>query len=272
VRLGISNIAWDIDNDEAIAGLLHGFAIDAIDVVPGKYFLDPAQATDKDIARVRAWWFERGIEIIGMQALFFGTTGLNVFGSKETQERMLQHVSAVCRVATGLCANRLVFGSPKNRDRSGLSDQQAKDVAIPFFQRVGDIAQQHGVVVCLEPNPPCYGANFLTSSAETAILLEQIDHPALRMQLDTGALVINSEDIATVLQRHAHLIGHVHASEPNLLPLGDGDINHAYMAKSLKKVLPQHLVTIEMLATTSEPATESITRALRHATAVYRPT
>lgn len=270
MRLAISNIAWDTAEDEAIATLLHRLGVDAIDVAPGKYFPDPAKATDEDIARVKHWWSEHGIEITGMQALLFGTTGLNVFGPPEAQEAMLQHLTAVCRIGAGLGAKKLVFGSPKNRDRAGLNDQEAMGVAVPFFRRLGDIAQSYGVVICLEPNPSCYGANFMTTSAETAQVVEQIAHPAIRMQLDTGALSINGENPGAVLQDCACLIGHVHASEPDLLPLGDGGTDHDKMIAALEQHLPNHVVSIEMLATKNEPHEVSIERALTVAIRYYR--
>lgn len=270
MRLAISNIAWDVDEDEAIAGLLQRFGVDAIDVVPGKYFPDPSKATDEDIASVRRWWSERGIEITGMQALLFGTTGLNVFDTPEVQDAMLQHLAAVCHIGAGLGAKRIVFGSPKNRDRTGLSDQEAMDVAVPFFRRLGDIAQSYGVLICLEPTPPCYGANFMTTSAETSQVVEQVAHPAVRMQLDTGALTINGEDPTAVLQDWAIFIGHVHASEPELLPLGDGKTDHGKVFAALAQHRPNHVVTIEMLATKNEPHEVSIERALNVAIQHYR--
>ena len=270
MRLAISNIAWDTAEDEAIAKLLHGFGVDAIDVAPGKYFPYPAKATKEDIVRVKNWWSERGIEITGMQALLFGTTGLNVFGPQQAQDAMLQHLTAVCRIGAGLGAKLLVFGSPKNRNRTGLSDQQAMDVAVSFFRRLGDVAQSYGVVICLEPNPTCYGANFMTTSAETARVVKQIGHPAVRMQLDTGALTINGEDPTTVLQDFASLIGHVHASEPDLLPLGEGGTDHGTMAAALEQHLPDQVISIEMLATKNEPHLDSIERALTVAIQNYR--
>jgi D-psicose/D-tagatose/L-ribulose 3-epimerase len=270
MRLAVSNIAWDTNEDEVIVTLLQRFGVDAIDVAPGKYFPEPANATDEDIARVKNWWFERGIEITGMQALLFGTTGLNVFGPPESQDAMLQHLTAVCRIGAGLGTKRVVFGSPKNRDRTGLNDQQAMDVAVSFFRRLGDIAQFYGVVICIEPNPTCYGANFMTSSSETAQVVRQIAHPAIRMQLDTGALTINGEDAVIVLQDCAHLIGHVHASEPDLLPLGDGGTEHTKVVAALNQYLPNHVVSIEMLATKNEPHEVSIERALTVAIQHYR--
>lgn len=270
MRLAISNIAWDVAEDEIIAQLLGRYGIDAVDVAPGKYFPDPAKASDEDIKRVKAWWAERGIEITGMQALLFGTSGLNVFGPADVQDALLAHLVAVCRIGAGLCAVRVVFGSPKNRDRSGLTDQEAMAVAVPFFRRLGDIAAANGVFICLEPNPPCYGANFMTTSAETAQVVEQVAHPAIRMQLDTGALTINGEDVAGVLEKYAHLIGHVHASEPDLRPLGDGGTDHAKVHAALAQYLPEQLVAIEMVATKHEPHVVSIERALKVAIRYYR--
>lgn len=270
MRLAISNIAWDPTEDDAIAALLNRYDVDAIDVAPGKYFSEPMKASEEDIARVKRWWFEHGIEITGMQALLFGTVGLNVFGPFEVQEAMLAHLDAVCRIGGGLGAKKLVFGSPKNRDRSGLSDQQTMDIAIPFFCRLGDIAQSYGVVICLEPNPACYGTNFMITSAETALVVRQIAHPAIGMQLDTGELTVTGIDPVTVLQDCAPLIRHVHASEPDMLPLGDGGTEHDKVVHALQQFLPDHLVCIEMLATKNERHEVSIERALNVAIQHYR--
>lgn len=271
MRLAISNIAWDVAEDEAVAELLQRYQVDAIDIAPAKYFPQPAKATAAEMGRVKDWWAARGIEITGMQALLFGTTGLNVFGRPELQDTLLQHLEAVCRIGAGLDAPRIVFGSPKNRDRSGLSDDETMAVAVSFFRRLGDIAASHGVMICLEPNPTSYGANFMTTSAETAHVVAQIAHPAICMQFDTGALAINGEDPVAVLQGYAGMIGHIHASEPNLVPLGDGATDHGAMLQALAPCLPNHLVTIEMLATQNEPHLVSIERALRVAIEHYRP-
>ena len=40
MRLGLTNLAWDPSQDEAVAGLLARLGVDAIDVAPSKYFAD----------------------------------------------------------------------------------------------------------------------------------------------------------------------------------------------------------------------------------------
>ncbi len=270
MRVSISNIAWDIAEEEVAAALMNKYGIDAIDVAPTKYFPDPKVASQADITRVRDWWHQRGIAIIGMQALMFGTTRLNLFGSNETQATMLAHLDAVCRIGAGLGAIKLVFGSPKNRDRSALADDIAQDIAIAFFRRLGDIASQHGVVICLEPTPPCYGANFMINNAETAGIVTAVAHPSIRMQLDTGALTISGEDTRQIIKKNAALIGHVHASEPDLVTLGDGGADHAEVAEALTAYLPEQVVTIEMLPARNESNLAAIERALIVAIRHYR--
>jgi D-psicose/D-tagatose/L-ribulose 3-epimerase len=273
MRIAISGIAWDISEDEDVARLLHQFEVDAIDVVPGKYFSEPGRVSgDEQLSAVRGWWAERGIEIVGMQALLFGTTGLNMFGPAEMRESMLQYLSAVIGSGKPLGATRAVFGSPRNRDRSGLSDDQVMEIAVPFFKRLGDVAESCGVMLCLEPTPACYGANFMTTSQETAQVVREVAHPSVRMQLDTGALAINGEDPEVVLQELASLVGHIHASEPKLVPLGEGTTDHARVGRAVAARLPNQVVTVEMLPTSSEPHLQSIERALRVAVSYYRRT
>lgn len=270
MRLAISNIAWDVAEDEAVAALLKRQTIDAIDIAPGKYFPQPLEVTTGRVAEVRHWWAERGLSITGLQGLLFGTIGLNVFGPASAQALLLEHLRAVCGIASGLGAARLVFGSPKNRDRQGLSDAEAFDCGVAFFRRVGDIAAAEGVVVCLEPNPARYGANFMTTSAETAAVVTAVDHRAIAMQLDSGALTLNAEEPGVTIARHAWLIGHAHASEPDLVTVGDGATRHDLVAQALAQWRPDVTVCIEMVAAVGEPHLQAIERAVAVASAAYR--
>lgn len=270
MRIAISNIAWNITEDEKVAELLKAYDIDAIDVAPAKYFSNFDDADDERINFIKTWWANRNIEIVGMQALLFGTTGLNIFAATSVQNSMLEHLRQVCRIAAGLGARRLVFGSPKNRDCTGLSNNIATDLAVNFFRRLGAIAESYGVVICLEPNPPCYGANFMTNSHETAQIVKHVAHPAIMMQFDTGALTINGEDPVDVLESYSSLVGHIHASEPDLVTLGDGATAHREIHDQLYRYLPDHIVSIEMLASKTEPHTDAIQRALKIAVNNYR--
>jgi sugar phosphate isomerase/epimerase len=270
MRISISNIAWDISEDELVVDLLKKYEIDAIDIAPGKYFVDPLNTSQEDIRGVRDWWGSYGIEIIGMQSLLFGTKGLNLFGSYRTQSAMLKYLEAVCRIGKNLGATKLVFGSPKNRDRLRLSPKRANDIAIQFFNQLGGIAESYGVTICLEPNPTCYGANFMTNSIDTAAVVEEVAHSCVRMQFDTGAININKERADLIIEKYAGLIGHIHASEPGLITLGDADTDHSSIGLKLKDLTPKQIVTIEMLPSKKESNIIAIERALKIAIEHYR--
>lgn len=274
MRLAISNIAWDAAEDEAVAALLRDHRLDAVDLAAPKYFADVAATGTEQVLAVRRWWEARGFEITGMQSLLFGTQGLNLFAPPTVQQAMLDHLRHVCRIGGLWGARRLVFGSPRNRDRSGLDDAQVLQAGTQFFRRLGDVAAAEGVLICLEPNPPVYGANYMTTSDETAQVVAAVDHPAVRMQCDTGAMALQHEDPQQVLARHASRVGHVHLSEPDLLPLGDVPATaalHRATHLALQQHLPGAVCSIEMLATKAEPHLQSIGRALQAAIGHYRP-
>lgn len=266
MELSVSNIAWDIAEEAAVADLLAARGVRKVDVAPGKYFEDPARASAAEIEAVRRWWADRGFQIIGLQALLFGTSGLNLFGD---DGRMLERLGAICRVGGLLGAKALTFGSPRQRDRGDLDDAAALAEATAFFRRLGDAAAAQGVTVCLEPNPAMYGCNFMVRTAEAAAVVEAVAHPAIRLQLDVGALAANGEPPRETIEAVAHLIGHVHASEPGLVVLGDGGSPHAEAGAALRRALPGAPVTIEMAAAKDEPHLAAVARALDVAESAY---
>lgn len=267
MRISISNIAWDTTDDEAVAALLNTYRVDAIDIAPGKYFPDVAAATSKDIASVRAAWERRGIALLGMQSLFFGRSGLNLF-DRETQPAMLEHLANVCRVAEGLGVSPLVFGSPKCRDRGQLKQTTVDAISTDFFSRAGDIAARHGAMLCLEANPPRYGCNFMTTTLEAADVVRRVAHPAVRLHLDTGTLTINQESLFETLRQCGDLVGYAHASEPDLAPLGSAMTDHATLASAMHTA-GLSTISIEML-TPADRRLAAIEQALQVATQYYR--
>jgi sugar phosphate isomerase/epimerase len=270
MRLAFSNIAWDREEDVSVVGLLEANHVNAVDLVPGKYFPDPEVAKAADVALVARWWHDRGFEITGMQALLFGASGLNVFGNDDSRRRLLRRLDSVFAIGEGLSARNLVFGSPRQRDMTGLSGQNAVDMAVDFFSQAGDLAAARNVVLCLEPNPVRYGCNFMTDAESTADIVRRVGHPAIRMQLDLGAIAINGEDAAEVISRHADLIAHIHASEPDLVPLGEGTTNHAAAAAAIRAHLPDHVVSIEVRGDEKSPHLKAVASSLLTALRYYR--
>lgn len=244
-RISISNIAWEADVEEEMACLLMKRRIDAIDIAPTRYFSDPSRATRAEVQVLREWWARWGIDVLGLQALLFGTAGLNLFGDEVSRRRMIDHLVAVARIGVWLGANRCVFGSPRNRDRTGLDDASSRHIAIEFLSELGARFRDEGAILCLEPNPPAYGCNFLTSTDEAAEIVRQVGMESVRLHIDAGTLAIVGEAPGLMIDRHASLVGYVHVSEPNLAPIVQGPV-HAELGTALESRLPLMPVSIEM--------------------------
>ena len=266
----ISNIAWDTSMDDDVAKILRDYGVSYIDIAPPKYFKEPNNVQTFDVLSVRDYWINQSIEPIGMQALLFGTQGLNVFGSNDVQEKLLEHLSHICRIGNLLGARKLVFGSPKNRDRSHLSDSETLTIAVDFFRRLGDIAKLEDVVICLEPNPECYQANFMINSIDTAKIVNEVDHNNIRMQLDIGSMMINKESPIEIIKAIAPIVHHIHISEPELAPLNINNIYHRKAAEAINTYLPNMPMTIEMLTTNSFSALQQIKTSVDMVNRIYK--
>lgn len=261
MRLGISNIAWPPHLDAEVSALLRDRGLGSVDLAPSKYFDLSAVPQLAEIKRVRRWWESRGLQIKGMQSLMYGSS-LNLFGSDSGREEMLNWLDNVCFIGKNLGAERLVFGSPKNRYRTSPSETESIAVASEFFLRLGDVAERHGVTMCLEPNPPDYGANFLVSSAETAAFVSALGHSAIQMQLDTGAMVLCGEDGLDLFGYGQNLVGHIHLSAPGLVPLNQSNLATFAQLKWALDIPGDYIPTIEMLTSTPEMALREIEQSI----------
>ncbi|OOF19756.1 xylose isomerase [Salinivibrio sp. IB574] len=269
-EISISNIAWQTEHDAQVRDLLSQCNVSYVDIAPSKYVDTKHLLNMFEVRRVRDFWLSKDIRPLGMQSLLFGTEGLNVFGDTVTQERMLSHLERICAIGDELGARLLVFGSPRNRDCSGLGKQDIHDTAVSFFRRLGDIAKRHNVTVCLEPNPSRYNANFMTTSIETADIVMAVDHENIKMQLDTGAMCINEEVQEETLQRVKTYIGHIHISEPDLVPVYQNNLYQERLAPLIKRYFPNMPITIEMLTKESDSMLDDIEKSIRYVTELYQ--
>ena len=255
MNLSISNIAWDESFEPQVIDLLLKNGIHHLDFAPGKFFSDIANTSDAEILRVKKEWHDKGFTLVGIQSLLFGTTGLNLFDIS-TQDRMLEHLKRVCHIGSLTGATRLVFGSPKNRDRSKVDDIRTNEIALDFFFRLGEIAKEENVTVCIEANPTVYGTNFLTTTEEAASFVRKLNHSNIKLQLDLGTVYTNHEP-AQVIEDVADVIGHIHLSEPSMATVTTDDLFHREIGEKIKKVISKSLLstdilTIEMLTKNSD--------------------
>ena len=266
-RLAASNIAWEPGEDDAVAVILRQYGFTGVEIAPGKRWESPIDATRKDIAAYRAEWEKRGLQIVAMQALLFGRPDLQLFGSATVRRALREYLTALIEMAEGLGAGALVFGSPKNRKRGKMPVDEATTIAVEFFRELGAIAASKGAVICIEPNPPAYDCDFITTTAEAVELCDRIGSRGIKVNGDAGAIAMNGDDPEATILSALPWIGHFHASEPALAETTDGPIQVG-TARTLQHCGYDGWVSIEMRAV--EPSrVEAVSRAAGRIARLY---
>jgi sugar phosphate isomerase/epimerase len=243
----ISSIAWDPELDLDVVKILTRNNIQKIDLVPAKYFPDRLNVTKEDILKVKDYWAEHNLSILGFQSLFFKEEPMNLFGPKEEQDKMLRLLERLAFIGEVLKAPYFVFGSPRNRDRSKLTDSDTVSIAMDFFYKLGELSKSHGTIFCLEPNPPVYGANFLTTTKETGEFVRALNHPNIKLQVDTGAMEINQEDPLAILKEYHKEAGHIHLSTDQIRPLTETNCRYTLYKEAFSTYLDGKPISIEIL-------------------------
>ena len=245
MKLAMSAIAWEPLDDDVAARILRDHGFHGVELAPAKIFSRPDATSDAEIAACRAAWENRGLRIVALQALLFGRPELKVFG--ETSEATFEYLSAVVRVGARLGAGALVFGSPRNRARGSLPLSQAWPLAVDFFRRLGRVAAEAGTCLCIEPNPPRYGADFIVDSKEALRLVEEVASPGFGLHLDAACAQLAGENFAARLRASAHVLRHVHLSEPDLAPVdARGTVDLPAIAVALSETSYAGFVSAEM--------------------------
>jgi D-psicose/D-tagatose/L-ribulose 3-epimerase len=267
-HLAISNIAWQPDEDEVVADLLHREGITGVELAPTKWRERPLDASADDIVAYRRTWEDRGLRVVSLQSLLFGRPDLQLFGGDAARVALADYLRRVIDFGALLGARALVFGSPKNRLRGSITFKDATDIAAPFFHTLGAHASARGISFCIEANPPEYGCDFVTTTAEAAELCAVVDHPGIRINADLGGMTLAGEDPLAAIQSAKAFIAHVHASEPHLAELGAA-ANHGLAASALDAIEYDGWVSIEMRAGTTGDNVDAIERAVRRAKQEY---
>jgi D-psicose/D-tagatose/L-ribulose 3-epimerase len=268
-RLAVSNIAWEPDEDDAIAELLRREGVTGVEIAPTKWREKPFDASSGDIALYRRSWEDRGLRVVSLQSLLFGRPDLQLFTGAMERAVLSDYLRRVIDFGASLGAHALVFGSPKNRLRGSLALNEALEIAAEFFRALGPHAAARDIALCIEANPVEYGCDFVTTTAEAAELCTLVDHPAIRVNADLGGMTLAGEDPERSIEAANKFIAHVHASEPHLAELGAG-AKHEAAGPALREIGYRGWVSVEMRGQAAGKNVDAVERAVRKAKNAYR--
>jgi sugar phosphate isomerase/epimerase len=241
MNLAISNIAWRPDENAAIYPLLTEVGVRGLEIAPALAFgeaADPFLPTEAEISHFRSELDAHSLKLVSMQSLLFGAENARLFGDTPARMAFETRLEQAIALAKRLEISNLVVGSPTHRAiPAGMGRATAERIACAMFRKLGDKAGKANTKLALEPNPAAYGTNFLTTMGETITFAALVDHPAITLNFDIGALHMNGEaDSAMALYRRgASKVSHVHVSEPNLSPAPQSEATFGAIAQDLIK-------------------------------------
>jgi sugar phosphate isomerase/epimerase len=225
VTLAVSNIAWNHAAITDIQKVLAHNRIRTIEIAPTK-IADWKDWTDNTIRELLAL----GTPIVSCQSVLFNTNIHNIFVDNV---RLIEHYERVASICGKLGVSTIVFGSPKARHATDVSEEER----IELFRTLGQIGEKYNVFCCLEPNARAYGCTWLTNLSETVDFVKKVDHAFVRITYDLGNYLME-KDTFVWDSESIDLVGHVQVSNEFLRPIHalSRDAMNAY-SKQIRHIL-----------------------------------
>ena len=262
MKLAVSNLAWSVTDYAAVAGVLRAEGVRGVELAPGKVWTRAPRVAEGVAEVYAAWWRDAGSEIVAFQAILFGRPELTLFGDAAAVSATQRHLLDMGRLARRCGATVLVLGAPGNRKRGERSMPAAISAAARALRPVAEGLAPWGVQLCIEPNPPRYGCDFVTTAAEAAVLADAVGHPNFGVHLDAAALALSGETTEAALSPVMPHVRHVHVSEVDLAAVGTTDtVPHAAIGAALRALGYDGWYSVEMRLGEDDLWREAIPRA-----------
>ena len=252
MNLAMSNIAWSPDERITAYSILSNAGFTGLEIAPGLFFHaadDPFVPIDSVASAALDEVTDAGLRLVSMQSLLFGVSGAGLFGDTDARTAFEKGMIRAIELAGRFGIPNLVFGSPgQRRVPEGMTMDQALKEAAEVFQKLGDAALRADTAIAIEANPTAYGTNFLNTLDQAADFVMQVNHPAVVLILDFGAMHMNStfhmliEHIPGIIS----YLNHVHVSEPNLAPAPEHSSLITPVLQTLRAQGYNEAISIEM--------------------------
>lgn len=244
MKVSVSSLAWGGDIRPDICERLVQSGVTGVEVAPTAMTEDGHFPTLAEATKASQQLQDLGLQVSAVQSILFGRPELQLF-DRATWDSLREQLLRAAEVGQVFGGKFAVFGSPRNRRRESLPVDQALDIAAEFFSSVASDLASTGVALSMEPNPPGYGADFLTTYEEVVALVDAVDSPWIQPQIDTGCLLMADRDpVKAVALR---MPAHVHLSAPGLGDLPGSGTCHDPLRDVLEAGGYDGWLTVEIL-------------------------
>lgn len=128
-----------------------------------------------------------------------------------------------------------------------------RDRGANALHKVAQTANDLGVTLCMEILNR-FETFMFNTAAEGKLFLEQVDHPAVKLQLDTYHMNMEEDNIAAAIRLAGNQLGHFHCAASNRKLPGQGHIEWAAIKTALDAIAYDGWMIVE---TFPNPAVET---------------
>lgn len=212
MKLSISNIAWQKQDDEEIYSWMEQNNFSGLEIAPTRVFSeDPYEKLQEAKAFKTRIFQQYGLQIASMQSIWYGRKE-NIFETEEDRKALIEYTKKAFEFANALECKNVVFGCPRNRNNARNENME---IAVDFFGKLAELAQENNTVLAMEANPAIYHTNFLNRTNEVVEFIQSVNSQGLKLNYDYGAVIENGEQTADFANWRKY-VNHVHISRPHL--------------------------------------------------------
>jgi D-psicose/D-tagatose/L-ribulose 3-epimerase len=229
-RFAICNELFEKRPFVEVCHKLRTLGYQGIEIAPFTLGEDPAALSQTARAEMGAQIADAGLNFVGLHWLLSAPPGLHITARDEAHRRRTwDYVGRLIDLCAELARASnsqnpvVVFGSPKQRSSNGgLSPKECVDIFSAELARVAPRAESGGVTLLLEALSPSQ-TDVITSLAEAASIVEQIQSPAVQTMFDVHNAVDESDPHPELVRKFISHIRHVHVNEMDGREPGMGD-------------------------------------------------
>lgn len=269
MKKAFSNIAWTKDDDSIVYEILKNSGFDGIEIAPTRVWDNLSNLKASDLLNYKNEMSDFGMNIVAMQALLYGYPQYTIFENSNIRKVTLEYLKQCILIASGIGAKVLVFGSPKNRVIGDLERGKAMSVAVDFFSELGEYADKHNTVFCIEANPKEYKTDFINTTYEAFSFVKDVNTKGFGLHIDTGTILMNSSSV-NMIEDMIEYIFHFHISEPWLKPISKSNKKfHMEIASLLNCLNYNAWVSVEMGKGNTESVIETVKSVAEFISEIY---
>jgi len=196
---------------------------------------------------IRSVAADAGVEIIGLHWLLVGPQDVHMTTADDaTRQRTQQYFLDLIGLCSDLGGDRMVIGSPKQRNvEAGSTHQQAWARAVDLFAGLLPLAVEKGVTLCIEPLARTE-TDFIFTTAEGARMVDEIDHPNFRLHIDVKAMCDEGRPLDEVIRDGAGRVGHFHVNDANRNGPGWGDTDYGPIVQAVREIGYDDYASVEV--------------------------